>query len=802
MLALALLLAVSAAPTGALQGVQESADAFIGQAIVEVEYRGVVTLAEESMSFYLDIEPGRPFDPERLNAKIREFWDRDLIDDIRVDAEAASGGVRLIITIVERPELLSIDYQGLDKVKRNDIEDAADRERIELYEGLPLNRGELVRLQQVIKDVYSERGFRFAEVVFDIQQVSPSERRILVTVDEGNKVKIGRVDFEGNEIFGGGRLRSQMEKTRKSNLLTRIRKRDIYNPAQVSEDLENVRDLYRRFGYKDVQTGDPVVEVMRTGGEKRRLRIIVPIEEGPRWKLGEIRLQGNEVLADDVLIRTFEEPKGGWLRSDVVEKGVERIREFYQNTGYIFSRVETEVIERDDLVADVLVKVQENDQFRVGRIEFSGNTKTRDKVLRREVRIQEGMVFNSGALKNSLLKINQLEFFKINEDDPVELDYDTENKLVNLVIKGDEAERTELQFGGGYSEIDGFFGQAAIRTRNFLGRGETLGVNFQQGRFRDLLDVSYFVPWFRDRPQSVGIQAFDRDLDFDLLADQRFLQKERGFVLTYGRSFRLFEGLSFSYTFSEFEDFRSQRFFLDPNEPDGQTFSQSFEFNKSSLSASYRYDSHDSRLEPTRGKRLAASVEYAGGPLGGENYFVRTILEGAYTRPITNRAIRTVGRVNLELGYITPFGTDDDGFQRELFFNDRFLLGGEQSVRGYNFRSVWARDPDTGLTIRDINGFPQGGTRMGQLNLEYHYLVGVPFRIVFYADFGNVWSEGQEIDLESLRKVAGVELRINVPLFGAPLRFIYASNLDPYDNLPLGEQERFDSFDFSIGVSF
>jgi outer membrane protein assembly factor BamA len=195
-------------------------------------------------------------------------------------------------------------------------------------------------------------------------------------------------------------------------------------------------------------------------------------------------------------------------------------------------------------------------------------------------------------------------------------------------------------------------------------------------------------------------------------------------------------------------------------------------------------------------------VEYAGGALGGGNYFVRTLLEGAYTRPITNKGIRTVGRVNLELGYIQPFGNDQNGLPRQLFFNDRFLLGGEQSIRGYNFRSVWVRDPTTGLTIRDINGFPQGGTRMGQFNLEYHYLVGGPFRIVFFADFGNVWGEGQDIELESLRKVAGAELRINVPLFGAPLRFIYSSNLDAFDNLPIGEQERFDSFDFSIGVSF
>ena len=285
-----------------------------GQEIVAVEYRGLETLIEESMSYYLDIEVGTRYDPGHVNARIKEFWDRDLIDDVAVEAVPEGQGVKLLVTVVERPTLISIDYEGLDKVKRSDIADAADRERVELYEGLPLNKGELVRLRKVIESVYEEKGYRFAEVSFEIERETPTEHRIVVTIDEGNKVKIGRVDFEGNEIFANGRLRSQMKKTKKSNLITKIRKRDIYNPATVDEDLSNVRDLYERYGYKDVQTGDPVVEVIGgsdDGGGKRRLRLIVPIEEGPRWKLGDVVLEGNEVLSSDLLQRVFEEPQGG-----------------------------------------------------------------------------------------------------------------------------------------------------------------------------------------------------------------------------------------------------------------------------------------------------------------------------------------------------------------------------------------------------------------------------------------------------------------------------------------------------------
>jgi outer membrane protein insertion porin family len=792
--------------------VSAAAQDFAGQTVQEIEYHGLETLAEDSMSYYLDLEVGRPLDPAHLDARILEFWERELIEDIEVRGVPVEGGVKLVIAIEERPLLRSIDYQGLDKLRRSDIADQVDRERIEVFEGAPLKKGELVRLQKAIEELYEERGFRFAEVRVEVQEIGTGERRVVVTVDEGNKVKIGQVQFEGNQVFGTGRLRDQLEKTRKSNLITRIRKRDVYNPATVEEDLEKLRKLYRDFGYKDVQTGEPVLEVMTKGGGdpeeeaggRRRLRVIIPIEEGARWRLGEIRLEGNEVLSSAVVDRVFEEPKGGWLREDVIDEGMEKIQEFYQNSGYIFAQMKREIVEREgeELVADVVITVDENDRFTVGRIEFEGNTRTRDRVLRRELRLQEGMVFNAAALRNSLLKINQLEYFKLNEDEPVDLDYDQEGKKVDLVLKGEEAERTELQFGGGFSELDGFFGQFAIQTRNFLGRGETFGVSVQRGRYRNLFDLSYYVPWLRDRPQSVGIQLFNRDIDFDLLVDQRFVRKERGGVLTWGRSFRLFESFSLAYTNSEFEDFRSQVLFIDPDQPDGTRFEQQFEFRKASVTGTYRYDSHDSRLEPTRGKRALVSLEYAGGGLGGEEYFVRPRVQLTYTRPLIQRGLRTVGRVNLELGYIEPFGTDEKGDPRELFFNDRLFLGGENSIRGFRFRTIWVRDPDTGAVIRDENQFPQGGTKSFQINFEHHFLVSGPFRIVGFVDGGNVFGEDQDPALEDLRWVAGIELRVNVPLFGAPLRFIWANQLNPYDNLSAFDQERFESFDFSIGVSF
>lgn len=787
----------------------------VGRPIASVEYAGVETLSEESLNYYLDVEVGKPWDPGRVNERIKELWERKLIDDISIGAEPEGEGVRVLVTVVERPLLVSLEYDGLKKVKRSDIGDMTDRERISVFEGLPLDLGELARLEQAIKTLYEERGFRFAGIHVEVQDAGLGEKRVLITVDEGGRVKIGQVDFEGNEVFSAGRLRRQMEKTKKSNLLTRIRKRDVFNSATVQEDLDKVKDLYRRFGYKDVEVGEPELDVIerkpnaeRIEDRKRQLALVLPIEEGPRWKLGQIDVEGAEVLPEELLERMFKDPKGGWLRSDVIDEGVEQIGELYRNSGYIFADVKMEVVEKEDLVADILVTVEENDQFRIGRMEFTGNDRTRDRVLRRQMLLKEGDVFNSGRLRTSLLRLSQLEYYVVNEDDPVEVDYNTDDKQVDIVVKGTETGQTEVQFGGGYSELDGFFVQSALRTRNFLGRGETVGVSIQTGRYRDIFDVSYYMPWVKDRPQNFGVQLFNRDTDFDLLIDQRYRSKEAGGVLTFGRNFRTFEMVQLSYSNMDIESYQSQTFYFFDNpqeqegDPTSDTFEQAFEFNRRSVTATYQFDSHNSRLEPTQGKRLVASLEYAGGPLGGESYFIRPSLTAAITVPLTSRGLRTVGRANLQLGYIEPFGEDDAGGVRQLFFLDRYLLGGENSLRGFAFRSIWVRDPETGRTLLDRNGFPQGGNKSVVFNLEHHTLVNGPFRVVAFFDAGNVYGDDQDVDFNHMRMSAGIELRVNVPILGAPLRFIYATNLNPLDDLGGYDRERFDSFDFSIGTSF
>src|SRR6185295_19272314 len=339
----------------------------------------------------------------------------------------------------------------------------------------------------LIEELYKEKGYRFAQARYTIDDLGPNEKRVVFSVDEGNRVRIADLSFEGNTVFADARLRLAMKKTKETSFVSRLSKHDIYNPATLQEDLDKVRDLYRGAGYKNVVLGEPKVEVKAEhpdavlARQNRRMYITIPVDEGERWKFGEVTLDGNKVYTQTGLLRLFRHSPNSWLKAKVLDDGVKAITDIYHNSGYIFARVEPEIVEKSGNVADVLVHITEGDQFRVGRIEFDGNEKTRDLVLRRELRLQEGSVVSIAGVKNAVTKVNQLGFFKLNEEDPVDIDYDSAGKKVNLVFKGTEAERTELQFGGGWSEVDQFFGQFSINTKNFLGRGEQLGFSFQSG---------------------------------------------------------------------------------------------------------------------------------------------------------------------------------------------------------------------------------------------------------------------------------------------------------------------------------
>jgi outer membrane protein insertion porin family len=516
--------------------------------------------------------------------------------------------------------------------------------------------------------------------------------------------------------------------------------------------------------------------------------------------VGSLTVDGSEVFNAEMLASVFEVRPGKTYSNKLIEKGNESIRDLYHNRGYIYAytnEVQTKR-EGEENVVDVIIDVFEGDRYRLGRLEFSGNTTTRDKVLRREFRIPEGAWMNMGLLRSSVFKVNALGYWKL-EEEPLEFDFDEENKRVNVVVKGQEVGRNDVQFGAGYSELDGFFAQAMFNTRNFMGRGETLGVSVQVGGRSDYYTLSFTEPYLFDRRILLGASVFSTSVDIN-----DYYRKTTGASLTMGFSLGLWGSLTGLLAYEDVDSrFAIARAGLPGDSTAGhqrpvdiapteftelERATENFTGKTVSLTPAYRYDTRDDPFDPNRGTGITFRVRSAGGPLGGDFDYVRP--EFTLTKFIgIGRKAKTIFAFNVEMGKFFPYNDS------ELPLYERYRLGGDRSLRGLPYYSVRPRTAE-GEYFYSEAGSILGGDRYWLVNLEYQIRLGGPVKLVLFGDAGNTYHESQGWDWGLYRKTTGVELRIFLPVFQAPIRFIYGINLEPFPD------EKDSDFQFSIGTTF
>ena len=365
------------------------------------------------------------------------------------------------------------------------------------------------------------------------------------------------------------------------------------------------------------------------------------------------------------------------------------------------------------------------------------------------------------------------------EEEPPE---EEKPRTVNLIFQGTEPDRWNLDAGGGWNEDDGLYGRLALHTTNFLGRGEVFKAAIELGDEHELYELEYRRPFLFGRRRSLGVRLFKDAGDHPVAGGADFDQRHAGATVAYGRRFGAFQSFELEYRYADVDQRESA------TGADGEPLSRRSTYASSSLKSSWNLDRLDDRFSPRRGLRLAASLEAAGGPFGGEADQVKAGLGLTWFRPVSGRPLRSSFGVRSRLGWM-------DATDGELFAQQHFFLGGEDSVRGFRRRSIAALDED-GAAVRDGDGFPLGGDRLAQLNLEYHMLLGERFRLVLFADAGGVFAPGQSVDSGRLRSSAGAELRITLPRLRVPLRLIWAHNLDPLPG------DRFHDLSVSVGVSF
>ncbi|MEM7583382.1 MAG: BamA/TamA family outer membrane protein [Acidobacteriota bacterium] len=357
-----------------------------------------------------------------------------------------------------------------------------------------------------------------------------------------------------------------------------------------------------------------------------------------------------------------------------------------------------------------------------------------------------------------------------------------EPRTVNLIIQGSDPDPWNLDVGGGWNDLDGLYGRIALSTNNLLGRGELLGLKLELGDERELYEVEYRRPFLFGRRQYLGLRLFRDATQRPVAGGADFEQERAGGILSYGRRFGAHHSFDLDLRIAD----------VDQNElaigPDDQELTRQASYVHAALRPSWVYDRLDSRASPFRGLRLAGTLEWADQALGGDSGLLKPVLGATWFQPVTTGRLRSTLSLRARFGWLGKTSG-------EIFPQQRFFLGGEDSVRGFLRNSIAALEDD-GSLARDDDGFPIGGDRLAQINLEYHLLLGGPFRLVLFADAGSVVAEGQSFDLDRARTSAGAELRLKLKKMPVPLRLIYAHNLDP---LP---EDRFKNFSFSFGLSF
>jgi outer membrane protein insertion porin family len=730
-----------------------------------------------------------PYDEAALRADFRRLWDTGFLEDLSIeviDEPYANGvmGKHVIFHLEERSRLKAVSYEpagdeGSLKVDISKIEEALKDQNVQLKLDAFVDAVSIGRAARLIRELYANEGYGDALVVPERTSLPDGPKLVAVTfrITPGPRWRIREVVFDGNVTYSDATLRRQLKDNRARPWWLPFLGADAYRASRFPDDADRLREFYQNRGFPLVQVGAPQGEPLGEAGdaETRWVRLRVPLDEGARHRVGAVSVTGSTAVPDDAVRQLFGVKAGDAYSIAAIRKGLDRLREVYGALGYWQWSPDIDQEPRDTEageplaapVMDVTLGIDEGPRYFVNRINFTGNTKTRDAVMRREMLIGEGGVFSAEALAMSLRRMNQLGFLK-----PIERD--SENVVVtpasgfddrvDVTVKVEEENKNQMAFGAGVSQQSGFFGQLSFQTSNFIGRGETVSVSAQRGSLQSSYDLSLSSPYLLGRPITGGVQLFSRKTDYFLSSGVLGYSEVRaGVSLTAGFFVAPFTRLFLTATREQVETA-----VLDSlKEADASVLAGTPLFNtsldegkhqESRVSPSLVYNTVDNPSRPRNGLRLTGSADVALPVLGGAVEYLRPEVEAVVYRPVT---ARTALGVRAQMGWL--FSRESAS---ELPYYRRYFLGGEYELRGTELRSVGPLD-DAGRAM--------GGTRSVLFNVEYYLDLG-PVRTLAFHDAGQAFAESQPLTLRRLRTSSGVEARFTMPMLNIPIRVIYAWN--------------------------
>ncbi len=747
--------------------------------LIEVEGNRKIDTA--TLLSKISLKEGDRFSPDQIREDIKALYRLGYFDRVEVETEGFEGGLAVTFRVHEKPFLIDVVYEGNENIDKDKL-----KEKVPVKTDTFLDMEEINSYVDKIKKVYEADAYYSAEVTPVIQLISEDQAVLTFLIKEGARAYVRRIRLKGNEAFTGKELRKQLETSKYFWLTSWLTESGRYKEETIQADLDRLREHYLNHGYLQVQVAEPKVTLSE---DKQWFDIAFSIVEGDQFRVREIRYEGNELFETERLINLTKSKEGNIFNRGQIRQDIMSMVDLYGERGYIFANVVPQLSPHlEDKTVDVTFQVSEDDPVKVREIHITGNDKTRDKVIRREVRVNEQELVNTRLLRRSFQRLNNLNFFENIEIIPEQV----EPGWVDLNVKVKEKPTGTFSIGGGYSSVDRFIAMTEVTQGNLFGRGQLLRAKAELGGRRTNYSITFREPYLFDSNISGTTDLFNSVREFGTYQEKRV-----GGDLVLGRSFGEYVNGSVSYTLETLNIFDLRRVTREERDPTTGEVIRTFteidpdipeqvvrqaELGKtltSSLGFALTRDTRDFIFDPTTGSRNSVSLEYAGTFLGGDNDYYKVIFDSSRFFPLWREHIFSIhGRV----GYAAGIG------DRELPVGERFYVGGINTVRGFKFGKAGPLTSTGEIT---------GGNKELFINVEYLIPLVPEAKIkwLFFYDIGRAFDDSEAIRFGELRQGAGFGIRWISPV--GPLRLEMGANLDP----ERGEASGFIP-EFSIGTLF
>jgi outer membrane protein insertion porin family len=695
--------------------------------IESIIFQGSRRVSQDLLRMTITSKAGDPFDRDQLDRDFVALWNTNRFNDITLLYEPGDKGWIVTFKLVERPVVRTFDFDGLKSIQKSEILDRFKERKVGLTADSQYDPNKVQHATVVLEEYLAERGRQFATVDAQLHQVPPSGVSIIFKVDEGPKVKVNQITFEGTHVFSHRILLRSMRNLHPYGIPYSIFLESMFNKAydstKLDEDEEMLEFFYKDNGYFTAHVTDRTVNIVDTGGGRFRLplfwsnkpgkgaNIDLTVEEGHLFHVNKVNITGmNLFKTNDVVLRILQMDTGDVFSTAKLRKGLDGLKSIYGQYGYIdfVPDVDPEVVPNENKI-DLNLQFDEGHQFYVRRIDFSGNTTTRDKVIRRQLLIDEGDLFSQRLWELSILHLNQLGFFEpLKPETAASISKDTKNDTVDLTLKVRERAKNSIQLQGGVSALAGSFLGLSYSTNNFLGMGETLAINGQVGTRTSSATLSFTEPYLFDIPLQVGGTVFIQRFDYNQARESSILAGQN-LIPLYNQlgPQNLLNYTTNSHGFTVFGSYPLKRAFARIGLSYGltiqnvstlttaaQVYYQALNFQNfngpnslngivsSSITPSYTYNSVNSPIAPTAGKSISISAQFAGSVLGGNVNQIQPVFDARYFR--RGFSSKHVIGIHLSARFLTGY----DGKVAAPF--NRIYMGGEQDIRGFE---IWGISP-------------------------------------------------------------------------------------------------------------